>query len=507
MNNYPVSNEILQAALVHLSPSEKWEVTDVRVYVGNWIIWDCKDGLMENSELGDIVEHLLKPRNDWPRLGMSKIHTDTAKEHASLELWILPHIADTGEEYVLSCKFYDKALELHAASQDGVKICELDDEEHKLPVAAAVLQDALNFGVGERYGSNPMWKAWPRRIESRGITMWTAVDGLLPRNSGMSGSYDLLKALLEVPEHTDLDGIENPKRGEIITAAREHAGFEDGDIVCPMAWTGETYYKWAMWRHEFARLVAEHRNENRKLTKTWNFMSSEQLQKEVVPYTEEMHKRYTEDVEYAHDPAIPRPGETSHDYVDYDEELAQLNALITDGTFERRDGESHVDFGVRIHEALAAVYANGSASCRLANVDGRATRRVGEGSKTAPNPLGEGIKAPAVQPIHIANIPWPKEQPWEKQARIAASAGYAHVPPEETDTVRLMRGQHETVLRLIKRNGDFQYTYAHARPAETLTGCRIENGWAVRGYAVTDTDVGMTNGDHRLPANAWRQLK
>lgn len=54
------------------------------------------------------------------------------------------------------------------------------------------------------------------------------------------------------------------------------------------------------------------------------------------------------------------------------------------------------------------------------------------------------------------------EQPWEKQARDAASAGYAHT-----------------------------------QPAPTLSGTHSINGWAVSGFAVTDAGFAQTYGSRR----------
>lgn len=78
------------------------------------------------------------------------------------------------------------------------------------------------------------------------------------------------------------------------------------------------------------------------------------------------------------------------------------------------------------------------------------------------------------------------EQPWERTKRIAARAGYAHVPAEETLADSDKRWRHEGGLVAIEKGCVLYDTYAHHQPADCLSGTRTMNGWAVAGFAVTD---------------------
>lgn len=92
------------------------------------------------------------------------------------------------------------------------------------------------------------------------------------------------------------------------------------------------------------------------------------------------------------------------------------------------------------------------------------------------------------------------EQPWERQARVAASAGYAHVAPEVdkiAEAAHLARVNHP-------REPYYELTsYAHTQPDTQLSGTRSINGWAVSGFAVTDGKeqfagpTGETGGDRQ----------
>lgn len=88
------------------------------------------------------------------------------------------------------------------------------------------------------------------------------------------------------------------------------------------------------------------------------------------------------------------------------------------------------------------------------------------------------------------------EQPWERQARVAASAGYAHVAPEEDWIAEASHLSRMGVIRDGNKNL-FTKSYACPQPPDALSGMRSVNGWAVSGFAVTDAGFAQTYGSVR----------
>ncbi len=130
----------------------------------------------------------------------------------------------------------------------------------------------------------------------------------------------------------------------------------------------------------------------------------------------------------------------------------------TDYPVKAQTGELYLRWCAFEDYCLAAIAGEGE----LAEV-----KAAWEGLIPAP-PADEGIRKAAKSLAEIV-IREATEQPWERQARVAASAGYAQ-----------------------------------ARPLDMLSGMRSVNGWAVSGFAVTDAHScpeaatgrnGVTHGD------------
>jgi hypothetical protein len=88
------------------------------------------------------------------------------------------------------------------------------------------------------------------------------------------------------------------------------------------------------------------------------------------------------------------------------------------------------------------------------------------------------------------------EPSWERQARIAAHAGYAHGSKNYSSGEELWNeGMHKLRLKEIAKGITGHATYVHKQPPEHLSGTRTVNGWAVSGFAVTDADAPFTEGE------------
>lgn len=377
--------------------------------------------------------------------------------------------------------------------------------QHALPVALDIFQAALDLARPQP-GGCLSWRVSADVITCGGYEMWESDDGMYDAPECYEEDHAALKHLLKSRPNQGLPNWRSLSPDRRLTFVTK------GSYPWPMkAKTGAEYVEACAW---------------------YDRVSEELAQKSVAPFT---HDGLTEALEKA------TPYELSD--VNKVKKLVQQHVPAVCETVIEVDAVNLRRYNIRLSmggeypETVHWPIPNGATGCIG---DRFVPQLVGDGvtddtealtamfSKTAPNPVGKtaSLGAP-VEPTPLLGEPHAKtwwreqfkkdleveiegdriilkvpgqtvtlpvgrpEQSWERTKRVAASAGYAHVQPQETKDEYRERGNHEHQMRRIEAGCEGYGRFARFVPEPPRSGTRTDAlGWATYGHAVTDGATG-----------------
>ena len=325
---------------------------------------------------------------------------------------------------------------------------------HKLPVDAKILQVALEILVppDKRFG----WYVDGGHIGGFGHTLWSQQKGICSATAAPFSCTEavthLLKSRLklEMPGWEALDGWQ---REQYTIPRRDKIGLEGGSLWPEKSKTGAQYVEACAWYDRVeAELAAKAAPEDPQRIAIATHADLMAALEQATPYE-------LSDVSKVRDlvqPLVPV----------YIETAVEVNA----------DNPRLYDIILRAGVETETVHwpiPRGTTGCIGDRVYMElATEKDAKSAQT--------VRVPS-HLLRAEDIPHAPEQPWEKQARVAASAGYAHMAVENDWCV-----EHASRMRLIREGLQVIKAYAHQPSPAPLSGTRSVNGWAVSGFAVTD---------------------
>lgn len=509
----PVASDILQAALNLVRPQpescDSWEVTSERVRCGGFTMWQSEDGLQDEPyityrEDRTALDHLLKPRRErgmrgWSDLTSVQQDTICTAREQQIPGPIWPINAQTGAEYVEACAWYDRVEAELAVSKTPA------DVQHQRPdVSCHTLLDALEFAMPGGWAVSDAW------IQRHQIRFWNREQGADVGDGDYPASCRLVRLLTQLrtradcPEQLDVDM-------DIIVAGRKFSGIpypqhtkwpEDAE-------TGEQYLRFCA-HHDYciAAIAGDSPNDElAEVKEAWSGLipgvggikSTPSKLKTALyratPYDlSDVSKVKT--LVQKHSPVgaqvcVEVNAEDLHMY-DIKVGSHTFQYSIPQGATGRIGDPFHGELGGS--HIIAPESQQNKPLIHQEHVELEITA-----SDEMMQKLHESCEKFAEQ--FVKEVRQANEQPWERDKRVAASAGYAHVPAEETKDEYRERMNHECTVRQIKvghRGGRFEF--AHRQPLAPLSGMRINAlGWATHGHAVTNPHTCPEAGRGRGP--------